>query len=202
MGLLDYYRQFDEMTDEEVSARAARGGRRAARAARSRASSCSTSRPRPGTSARTPTSSTRDVRRARGLHTLPDRPPTSCAASSATATASTEQRVAVGNGAAQLLSAPRRCCWATRRRALTPWPSYRLYPRDGAARRAPRRAGRRATTSSGCARRSTPRTRVDRALQPERPDRRATSASPSCASCSTRCPSTSRCCSTRRSSTS
>ena len=44
MGFLDYYRQFEGMTDEEVSARAARAGAPSAAARRSRASSRSTCR--------------------------------------------------------------------------------------------------------------------------------------------------------------
>ena len=58
MGLLDYYRQFAGMTDEEITRGSCASRPTSAAAARSRASTRSTSRARPGTSCRTPTSST------------------------------------------------------------------------------------------------------------------------------------------------
>ena len=143
MGLLDYYRQFEGMTDEEVSGRAARAGRRAppqgARPDRRR----STSRTRPGTSCRTPTSSTRSRsppargaqprRTTRTAHELRARARPPARRRARPRRRRQRRRPAARVGRAALLEPGRRAGDAV---AVLP-----ALPADGPARRRARRAG-------------------------------------------------------------
>ena len=129
MGLLDYYRQFEGMSEEEVNAglreQAAERKRKALREGRAR----STSRRRPGRSSPT--------------RAWWSRSPTSPGAgSTATPTCGGSElrnvlaerhgvepeRLILGNGAAELLSAATRALIEPGQRLLTPWPSYPLFP--------------------------------------------------------------------------
>ena len=176
MGLLDYYRQFEGLSEEEVNAELRERGRASAAATRSPASSTldlsQTTWPelphpdvvtaitfvaRRGHATATPTATAHELR-----HELAERHGVE------------PDRLVVGNGAAELLrSAAARADRAGRRaaHALALLPAV---PADGA------RAGARAVPVPRLRRRAAlldavnERTRVARDLQPQRPDRRAT----------------------------
>ena len=142
VGLLDYYKQFEGMSDEEVSARAARASPTSAGARRSRASSRSTSRARPGTSSPTPTSSPPSPTRARrGINRYADPHARRAAARArAAATASSRTASSLGNGAAELLVAAAHALLGPGdelRHAVAVLPAV---PADGPARRRPARS--------------------------------------------------------------
>ena len=197
MGLLDYYRQFEGMSEEEVN-RACASRPPSAGARRSRAWRRSTSRRRPGPSSPTRTSSTRS-RSSPGVACSATR---TCAAPTlhdelAERHGVDSGRLILGNGAAELLSSATRALIAPGQRLLTAWPSYPLYPIM--ARRAHGRPCPSRAASTRCSRRRAgPGRARDRARQPQRPDRRAALRPASSRGCSTACPRASRCCSTSR----
>ena len=182
MGLLDYYRQFEGMTDEEVSARAARRGRRAPpqgararRAARPLAHDLARATRRP-TVVNAITYAAR-----RGLHRYLDAHAPSCARELG---APPRRRRPSGSSSA---TAPRSCSSSAAQALLepgdeliTPWPSYPLYPLMARRARGKRRPGARASASTRSSRAVTDAHARRRDLQPQRPDRRAACRSPSC----------------------
>lgn len=128
MGLFDRYRRFAEMTDEEVRAELLAKERERRQRALARVEALDLSRttwhepPHP------------DVVNAltfaaRGaLHTQPDPTAEELRRALARRHGVTPARVAVGNGAAQLLAAATEALLRDGGELVTPWPSYGLYP--------------------------------------------------------------------------
>ena len=202
MGLLDYYRQFEGMTDEEVNAalRAEADERRRKALARVEPLDLShTTWPEyPPHHGRQ-----RDhLRRAPRPAPLP-RPRRRRAARRARRPPRRRRRAA-RRRRRRRAAAQRRHAGAdrARRRADHAVALLPALPADGARARtaAPCRCRASASTRSCAAVTDAHARRRD--LQPQRPDRRAARRSPSCGGCSTRCPSASSCCSTRRCATS
>ena len=192
------------MTEEEVNARPARGGRASASARRSPAWRRSTSRRPPGPSChiRAIVNAITFVAR-RGLQPLPaPAAHRSCATSSPRATASTPGRLILGNGAAELLSARHaradRAGPAAAQRPGPPTRSTRSWRAAPTAAPSPSPAA-----STRCSRRPREPARPrDRDRQPQRPHRRAARRRRAARGCSRACPTTSPSCSTSRSSSS
>jgi histidinol-phosphate aminotransferase len=128
VGLLDYYRQFEGMSEEEVNAelRAVAAERRAKALARVDSLDLSHTTwpelPHP----RVVNSITYVARR--GLHRYPHRSGTDLRQYLAERHGIDPARLILGNGAAELLSAAARAVIGPGQQLLTPWPSYPLYP--------------------------------------------------------------------------
>ncbi|MGN6190239.1 MAG: pyridoxal phosphate-dependent aminotransferase [Conexibacter sp.] len=143
MGLLDYYRQFAGMTDEEVSEQLREQAEERRRRALARIEQLDLSRttwhelPHPDVVSAVTFA-------ARGaLNLAPDPTAEELRRELARRNGVEPDRVAVGHGAAQLLSAAAQALLGPDDELLTPWPSYGLYPVMA------QRAGARATPVPG-----------------------------------------------------
>ena len=144
MGLLDYYRQFEGMPDEEVStelrARAEERRRRALARIEPLDLSATTWHefPHPDVVAAITYAARRGINRA------PDPGATELRRDLGHRHGLEADRVAVGNGAAQLLSSAASALLEAGDELVTPWPSYPLYPmmaRAASARALPMAGG-------------------------------------------------------------
>jgi histidinol-phosphate aminotransferase len=129
MGLLDYYRQFEGMTEQEVNL-----GLRE-RAARERALALERVPPIDLSGTTWPDLPHSEVvnaitfaARGGALNAYPDRHATELRLGFAAAHGVDPRHVVVGNGAAQLLVAAARALLSPGDELVTPWPSYPLYP--------------------------------------------------------------------------
>ena len=108
----------------------------------------------------------------RGMHRYPHLSGCSCATRWPSATASSPERLILGNGAAELLGAATRALIEPGQQLLTLWPAYPLYPLM--ARRAHGRAERiEGGVEALLEAAAGPARARDRLGQPERPDGRA-----------------------------
>ena len=128
MGLLDYYRQFEDMTEEEVN-RGLRERRAKEKAlALEQVPVCDLSR------SEWPDFPDSEVVNASiyaargGVNGYPDRDATQARGMLATRHAVEPERVVVGNGATELLQAAALQLLSAGQELATPWPSYPLYP--------------------------------------------------------------------------
>ncbi|MBS1868877.1 MAG: aminotransferase class I/II-fold pyridoxal phosphate-dependent enzyme [Actinobacteria bacterium] len=143
MGLLDYYRQFAGMTDEEVSAQLREQADEQRRLALARIEELDLSRttwhelPHPDV-VNAVTFAARGA-----LNLAPDPTAEELRRELGRRNGVEPDRVAVGHGAAELLSAAARALLESGDELLTPWPSYGLYPVMA------QRAGARATPVPG-----------------------------------------------------
>ena len=112
------------------------------------------------------------------------------------------ERLILGNGAAELLSAATRALIAPGQELLTPLALLPALSADGPPRPRPAVPRQRRRRRAARGRRAGARRARGRAREPQRPDRRADSPRRAASACSTGCPTASRCCSTRRSSSS
>ena len=201
MGLLDYYRQFEGMSEEEVNAGLREEAAERRRKALTRVETLDLSQttwpelPHP----RIVNAITFVARR--GLHRYPHVRGTELRDELAASHGVDPGRLILGNGAAELLSSATRALIEPGQQLLTPWPSYPLYPimaRRAHGRAVPVTGGVDALLDAA----SEPDDARDRARQPQRPDRRAARRRPSSSGCSRACPTASPCCSTSRSSSS
>ncbi len=139
MGLLDYYRQFAGMTDEEVTEQLRAQADEQRRRALARIDVLDLSRT---TWHELPHADVVNAvtYAARGaLHTQPDPTAEELRRELGRRNGVEPERVAVGHGAAQLLASTARVLLSDGGELLTPWPSYGLYPLMA------QRAGARAT---------------------------------------------------------
>jgi histidinol-phosphate aminotransferase len=140
VGLLDYYRQFEALTEEEVNSRLREEAAERKRKALTRLETLDLSQttwfelPHP----RVVGAITYVARR--GMHRYPHLKGTELRDQLAARHGVEPQQLIVGNGAAELLSAATRALIEPGQLLLTPWPSYPLYPLM--ARRAHGRAER------------------------------------------------------------
>jgi histidinol-phosphate aminotransferase len=128
MGLLDYYRQFEGMTEEEVNADLREQAAERKRKALTRVDTLDLSHttwpelPHP----RIVNAITFVARR--GLYRYPHLAGSELRDALAARHGVEPARLILGNGAAELLSAATRALIAPGEQLLTPWPSYPLYP--------------------------------------------------------------------------
>ena len=128
MGLLDYYRQFEGMSEEEVNAGLRAQAAERKRKALTRVDTLDLSHttwpelPHP----RIVNAITYVARR--GLYSYPHLSGSDLRAQLAERHGVEPARLILGNGAAELLSAATRALIEPGQRLLTPWPSYPLYP--------------------------------------------------------------------------
>jgi histidinol-phosphate aminotransferase len=128
MGLLDYYRQFEGMSEEEVNAELREQAAERRRKALTRVDTLDLSQttwpelPHP----RIVNAITFVARR--GLYRYPHLSGSELRDALAERHGVEPARLILGNGAAELLSAAARALIAPGERLLTPWPSYPLYP--------------------------------------------------------------------------
>jgi histidinol-phosphate aminotransferase len=128
MGLLDYYRQFEGMSEEEVNAGLREEAAERKRKALTRVDTLDLSYttwpelPHP----RVVNAITFVARR--GLHRYPHVQGTDLRNTLAERHAIDPERLILGNGSAELLSAAARAVMEPGQKLLTPWPSYPLYP--------------------------------------------------------------------------
>ncbi len=128
MGLLDYYKQFEGMSEEEVNAGLREEAAERRRKALTRVETLDLSQttwpelPNP----RIVNAITFVARR--GLHRYPHVRGTDLRNELAARLGVEPGRVVLGNGAAELLSAATRALIGPGQRLLSPWPSYPLYP--------------------------------------------------------------------------
>ena len=128
MGLLDYYRQFEGMSEEEVNAGLRAQAAERKRKALTRVDTLDLSNttwpelPHP----RIVNAITYVARR--GLYSYPHLSGSDLRAQLAERHGVEPARLILGNGAAELLSAATRALIEPGQRLLTPWPSYPLYP--------------------------------------------------------------------------
>lgn len=128
MGLLDYYRQFEAMTEEEVNEGLREEAAERKRKALTRVQTLDLSLttwpelPHP----RIVSAITFVARR--GLHRYPHLAGSDLRAVLAERHRVDPERLILGNGAADLLSAATRALLEPGQQLLTPWPSYPLYP--------------------------------------------------------------------------
>jgi histidinol-phosphate aminotransferase len=129
MGLLDYYRQFEGMSEDEVNARlrerAARERERAL--ARVEPLDLSTTTP-PELPHSEIVNAIAAAARTGALNRYGDRAGGRLRRSLAARHAVAEERIAIGHGAADLLAAAARALLEPGDELVTPWPSYPLYP--------------------------------------------------------------------------
>jgi histidinol-phosphate aminotransferase len=143
MGLLDYYRQFEGLSDEEISLELRNRAEERRRRALARIDALDLSStvwhefPHPDVIAAV----TYAVRR--GINRQPDPHASELRHELAVRHALEPERVVAGNGAAQLLSAAASALLEPGDELVTPWPSYPLYPVMA------RRAGARAVPVAG-----------------------------------------------------
>ena len=127
LGLLDYYRQFEALSEEEVN-RGFATRRASASSANSRGSRRSISR-RPHGRTSPPERRERDhLRRAQRLAALPGLRAPELRSELSHRHEVPPARIAIGNGAAQLLSSAAAAAMRPGQELLTPWPSYPLFP--------------------------------------------------------------------------
>jgi histidinol-phosphate aminotransferase len=127
MGLLDHYRQYEELTDEEVSARLRDEADERRRKALARVEPLDLSRTTwPELPPSAVVNAITFVARA-GLHRYTEGS-TELRAEIAHRHDVTPDRVALGDGASQLLAAAAEALMEPGDELLTPWPSYPLYP--------------------------------------------------------------------------
>ncbi len=128
MGLLDYYRQFEGLSEEEVNAGLREEAAERRRKALTRVETLDLSHT---TSPELPhpriVNAITFVAR-RGLHHYPHLRGTDLRNELAERHGVEAERLVLGNGAAELLSAATRALIAPGQRLLTRWPSYPLYP--------------------------------------------------------------------------
>jgi histidinol-phosphate aminotransferase len=128
VGLLDYYRQFEAMTEEEVNEGLRAEAAERKRKALARVDTLDLSHttwhelPHP----RIVNSITYNARR--GLHRYPHLAGSALRDQLAELHGVEPERLILGNGAAELLSAATRAVIGPHQQLLTPWPSYPLYP--------------------------------------------------------------------------
>jgi histidinol-phosphate aminotransferase len=128
MGLLDYYRQFEGMSEEEVNAGLREEAAERRRKALTRVETLDLSQttwpelPHP----RIVNALTFVARR--GLHQYPHTRGTELRNALAERHGVEAERLVLGNGAAELLSAATRALLSPGQQLLTRWPSYPLYP--------------------------------------------------------------------------
>jgi histidinol-phosphate aminotransferase len=129
VGLLDYYRQFEAMTEEEVNA-----GLRE-RAARDRALALERVEPLDLSGTTSPELPHSEIvnaityaARGWGLNRYPDRFATELRRRLAEEHGVEPRQIVVGDGAGQLLAAAAAALLGPGEELLTPWPSYALYP--------------------------------------------------------------------------
>lgn len=128
MGLLDYYKQFEGMSEEEVNAGLREEAAERRRKALTRVETLDLSQttwpelPHP----RIVNAITFVARR--GLHEYPHRRGTDLRTELADRHGVEPARLVLGNGAAELLSAATRALLSPGQQLLTSWPSYPLYP--------------------------------------------------------------------------
>jgi histidinol-phosphate aminotransferase len=128
MGLLDRYRQFEAMTEEEVNARLREEADQRRRRAPARVEPIDLSRT---TWAEYPPPAVVNAitfAARRGLHRYLDRHASELRAELAARHGVPVERLVVGGGAAQLLSAAAQALLEPLDELITPWPSYPLYP--------------------------------------------------------------------------
>jgi histidinol-phosphate aminotransferase len=128
MGLLDRYRQFEALTEEEVNAGLREEAQTRRRTALARVEPLDLSRTTWGElpSPRIVNAITYVARR--GLHRYLDRDAGELRAELAERHGVPPERLVVGGGAAQLLSAAAQALLDPLDELITPWPSYPLYP--------------------------------------------------------------------------
>lgn len=128
MGLTDYYRQFEAMSEEEVNAGLREEAAERKRKALTRVDTLDLSQttwpelPHP----RIVNAITFVARR--GMHRYPHLTSTDLRGELAERHGVEPQRLILGNGAAELLAAATRALISPGQQLLTPWPSYPLYP--------------------------------------------------------------------------
>ncbi len=128
MGLTDYYRQFEAMSEEEVNAGLREEAAERKRKALTRVDTLDLSQttwpelPHP----RIVNAITFVARR--GMHRYPHLTSTDLRGELAERHGVEPQRLILGNGAAELLGAATRALISPGQQLLTPWPSYPLYP--------------------------------------------------------------------------
>jgi histidinol-phosphate aminotransferase len=128
MGLLDYYRQFEGLTEEEVNAGLREAADERRRSALARVETLDLSRTTwPAYPPHTVVNAITYAAR-RGLHRYLDDHAASLRAELAHRHGVEEARLVVGDGAAQLLSAAAQALLEPGDELVTPWPSYPLYP--------------------------------------------------------------------------
>ena len=127
MGLLDHYKQFEELSDEEVSARLREEADERRRTALARVDDLDLSRTTwPDYPPSGVVNAITFVARA-GLHRYTEGS-TELRAELALAHDVEPERVAVGDGASQLLASAAQALMEPGDELVTPWPSYPLYP--------------------------------------------------------------------------
>ena len=143
MGLLDYYRQFEGMSEEEVNAGLREEAAERRRKALTRVDTLDLSQttwpelPHP----RIVSAITFVARR--GLHRYPHLRGTDLRTELAERHGVEPERLILGNGAAELLSAATRALIEPGQQLLTRWPSYPLYPLMARRAHGQRRPGQR-----------------------------------------------------------
>jgi histidinol-phosphate aminotransferase len=127
MGLLDHYKQFEELSDEEVSARLREEADERRRTALARVDDLDLSRTTwPDYPPSGVVNAITFVARA-GLHRYTEGS-TELRAELALAHEVEPERIAVGDGASQLLASAAQALMEPGDELVTPWPSYPLYP--------------------------------------------------------------------------
>ena len=198
MGLLDYYRQFEGLSEEEVNSELREEAAERRRKALTRVATLDLSQTTWPELPHANISSAITFTARRGLQRYPHLRGSELRAELAERHEVPVERLIIGNGAAELLSAATRALIEPGQELLTSWPSYPAVPDHGAPRARPRGAGRRRRRRA--AERGAQRGRArGRAREPERPDGRAAGDAASSSGCWRACRRESRCCSTRRS---
>ncbi|HEV2075372.1 MAG TPA: aminotransferase class I/II-fold pyridoxal phosphate-dependent enzyme [Thermoleophilaceae bacterium] len=128
MGLLDYYRQFEDMTEEEVN-RGLRERRAREKAMElERVSTCDLSRTEWPDFPDSEVVNASVFAARRGINDYPDRHATEARTMLASRHGVDPSRVVLGNGATELLQATAGQLLSDGDELVTPWPSYPLYP--------------------------------------------------------------------------
>jgi histidinol-phosphate aminotransferase len=128
VGLLDYYRQFEGLTEQEVNAAKREEAEERRRTALARVETLDLSRTTwPAYPPHTVVNAITYAAR-RGLHRYLDDHAASLRTELAHHHGVAEGRLVVGDGAAQLLSAAAQALLEPGDELITPWPSYPLYP--------------------------------------------------------------------------
>jgi histidinol-phosphate aminotransferase len=128
VGLLDYYRQFEGLSEEEVNADLRKTAQERRRTALARVEPLDLSRTTwPAYPPHTVVNAITYAAR-RGLHRYLDDHAAALRAELSHRHGVEDGRLVVGDGAAQLLSAAAQALLEPRDELITPWPSYPLYP--------------------------------------------------------------------------
>ena len=169
MGLLDYYRQFEDVDERELN-KAKRERRQQEKAvALAQVQEIDLSGTEWPDLPNSEVMNAVDLRGARARERLPDRHATRVRAALAERLAVEPERIVLGNGAAELLQAAAMALLSEGDELAMPWPSYPALPADGRARGREAGGGREPGPAGRGDRRAHP---GDRALQPQRPDGR------------------------------